>query len=127
VSGSGLLAALAVLLVTAASRDLFGGLEVQLRMPKLLLGKLLGAGCGALLGVVASPVAPGRLACRSPASSSPTRSASGGRGSDSGGWSQLCPTPSTCLPSAPARVAARPPGSSSWRGRGRGRWRRSCG
>ena len=60
-SGSGLLAALAVLLVTAASRDLFGGLEVQLRMPKLLLGKLLGAGCGALLGVVASPVAPGRL------------------------------------------------------------------
>lgn len=60
-SGSGLLAAAAVLLAAAASRDLFRGLEVQLRMPKLLLGKLLGAGCGALLGLVASPVAPGRL------------------------------------------------------------------
>ena len=60
-SGSGLLAALAVLLVAAASRDLFRGLEVRLRMPKLLLGKLLGAGCGALFGLVASPVAPGRL------------------------------------------------------------------
>lgn len=60
-SGSGLLAAAAVLLAAAASRDLFRGLEVQLRMPKLLLGRLLGAGCGALLGLVASPVAPGRL------------------------------------------------------------------
>ncbi|HWC49068.1 MAG TPA: type II secretion system F family protein [Solirubrobacterales bacterium] len=60
-SGSGLLAAVAVLLVAAASRDLFGGLEVQLRMPKLLLGKLFGAGCGGLLGLVVSPVAPGRL------------------------------------------------------------------
>jgi tight adherence protein C len=61
VSGSGLLAALAVLLAAAASRDLFSGLQVQLRVPKLLLGKLLGAGCGGLLGLVASPVAPGRL------------------------------------------------------------------
>ncbi|HET9152843.1 MAG TPA: type II secretion system F family protein [Solirubrobacterales bacterium] len=60
-SGSGLLAALAVLLAAAASRDLFRGHGIRLRMPKLLLGKLLGAGCGALLGLVASPVAPGRL------------------------------------------------------------------
>jgi tight adherence protein C len=61
VSGSGLLAALAVLLAAAASLDLFRGHEVRLRLPKLLLGKLLGAGCGALLGLLASPVAPGRL------------------------------------------------------------------
>jgi tight adherence protein C len=61
VSGSGLLAALAVLFAAAASRDLFSGREVRLRVPRLLLGKLLGAGCGALLGLVASPVAPGRL------------------------------------------------------------------
>lgn len=60
-SGSGLLAALAVLLAAAASRDLFRGHEVHLRVPRLLLGKLLGAGCGALLGLVGSPVAPGRL------------------------------------------------------------------
>jgi tight adherence protein C len=61
VSGSGLLAALAVLLVAAASRDLFRGQEVRLRLPRLLLGKLLGAGAGLLLGMIASPVAPGRL------------------------------------------------------------------
>jgi tight adherence protein C len=30
-------------------------------VPKLLFGKLLGAGCGALFGLVGSPVAPGRL------------------------------------------------------------------
>ena len=59
-SGSGLLAALAVLLAAAASRDLFRGHEIQLRVPRLLLGKLLGVGCGALLGLVAAPVAPGR-------------------------------------------------------------------
>jgi tight adherence protein C len=61
VSGSGWLAALAVLLVAAASHDLLRGHEVRLRVPKLLLGKLLGAGCGALFGLIASPVVPGRL------------------------------------------------------------------
>jgi tight adherence protein C len=61
VSGAGLFAALAVLLAAAAARDLFRGHEVHLRLPKLLLGKLLGAGCGALLGLVGAPVAPGRL------------------------------------------------------------------
>jgi tight adherence protein C len=61
VSGSGLLAALAVLFAAAASRDLARGREVRLRLPKLLLGKLVGAGCGALAGLVASPMAPGRM------------------------------------------------------------------
>jgi tight adherence protein C len=61
VSGSGLLAAVAVLLAAAASRDLLRGHEVRLRLPKLLLGKLLGAGCGALFGLIGSPIAPGRL------------------------------------------------------------------
>lgn len=60
-SGAGLLAALAVLLAAAAAMDLLRGHEVRLRMPKLLLGRLLGAGCGALLGLLGSPVAPGRL------------------------------------------------------------------
>lgn len=60
-SGSGLLAALAVLLAAAASRDLWRGAEIRLRVPRLLLGKLLGAAGGALTGLVASPVAPGRL------------------------------------------------------------------
>jgi tight adherence protein C len=61
VSGSGLFAALAVLFAAAASRELFRGHSVQLRVPNLLLGKLLGAGCGLLFGLVGSPVAPGRL------------------------------------------------------------------
>jgi len=61
VRGAGLLAALAVVLAAAAARDLLRGREVRLRVPRLLLGKLLGAGCGGLLGLLASPVAPGRL------------------------------------------------------------------
>jgi tight adherence protein C len=61
VSGAGLLAALAVLLVAAAAKDLLRGHEVRLRVPKLLLGKLLGAACGLLLGLLGAPVAPGRL------------------------------------------------------------------
>jgi tight adherence protein C len=61
VSSAGLLAALAVLLVATAARELLRGHEVRLRLPKLLLGKLLGAGCGTLLGLVGAPVAPGRL------------------------------------------------------------------
>jgi tight adherence protein C len=61
VSGAGLLAALAVLFAVAAGRDGLHGNEVRLRLPKLLLGKLLGAACGALLGLAGAPVAPGRL------------------------------------------------------------------
>jgi tight adherence protein C len=61
VSGSGLFAALAVLLAAAASRDLLRGREIRLRVPRLLLGKLLGAVCGTLIGLIASPAAPGRL------------------------------------------------------------------
>jgi tight adherence protein C len=61
VSGAGLLAALAVLLAAVAAKNLFRGHEVRLRVPKLLLGKLLGAAGGALLGLIGSPVAPGRL------------------------------------------------------------------
>ena len=60
-SGAALLAALAVLLAAVAAKDLLRGHEVRVRVPKLLLGKLLGAGVGALVGLLASPVAPGRL------------------------------------------------------------------
>jgi tight adherence protein C len=60
-SGSGLLAGLAVLLAAVAARDLLRGHEVRLQVPKLLLGKLLGAFGGLVLGLVAAPVAPGRL------------------------------------------------------------------
>jgi tight adherence protein C len=60
VSGSGLLAAVAVLLAAAASRDLFRGHEIRLRVPKLLLGKLLGAFGGLVLGLIGAPIAPGR-------------------------------------------------------------------
>ncbi|HET9676882.1 MAG TPA: type II secretion system F family protein, partial [Solirubrobacterales bacterium] len=61
-SGAGLLAALAVLLAAAAGRELLRGRDLRLRPPKLLFGKLLGAGCGGVLGLVASPAAPGRTA-----------------------------------------------------------------
>lgn len=60
-SGSGLLAAVAVLLAAAASRELFRGHEIRLRVPKLLLGRLLGAGCGLMVGLIGAPIAPGRL------------------------------------------------------------------
>jgi tight adherence protein C len=61
VSGAGALAASSVLLAAASTRELARGQEVRLRVPKLLLGKLLGAGCGGLLGLAGSPVAPGRM------------------------------------------------------------------
>lgn len=60
-SGSGLLAGLAVLLAAVATKDLLRGQEVRLGVPKLLLGKLLGAGGGLVLGLVGAPIAPGRL------------------------------------------------------------------
>jgi tight adherence protein C len=60
VSGAGLLAALAVLLGAAGGRELVQGRSVQVRLPRLLLGKALGAAAGLPLGLVASPAAPGR-------------------------------------------------------------------
>jgi tight adherence protein C len=60
VSGAGLLAAAAVLLALAGSRELLRGRSVQVHLPQFLLGKLAGAAGGVLLGLLASPVAPGR-------------------------------------------------------------------
>jgi tight adherence protein C len=60
VSGAGLLAAVAVLLALAGGRELLRGQPVQVRLPQLLFGKLAGAVAGALLGLLAAPVAPGR-------------------------------------------------------------------
>jgi len=61
VSEVGLLAGLAVLLGIAAGREVLASMAFRLRPPRALLGKLLGAGGGALLGLIAAPVAPGRL------------------------------------------------------------------
>jgi tight adherence protein C len=61
VSGSGLLAASAVMLAAVAVKDLSRGHQVRLRVPKLLLGKLLGAGGGLLFGLIGAPVVPGRM------------------------------------------------------------------
>jgi tight adherence protein C len=60
VSGAGLLAGLAMLLVLAAGRELMRGRSVRVRLPQLLFGKLTGAAGGVLLGFLAAPVAPGR-------------------------------------------------------------------
>jgi tight adherence protein C len=60
VSGAGLLAAVAVLLALAGGRELLAGRTSHLRVPRFLLGKLFGAVGGVLLGLLASPVAPGR-------------------------------------------------------------------
>lgn len=57
----GLLVCVAVLLGIAGGREVLAGVEVRPRLPQSLLGKLLGAAGGALLGLVAAPVAPGRL------------------------------------------------------------------
>lgn len=59
-SGAGLLAAVSVLFALAGSRELMRGREPELRLPRLLLGRLLGALIGGVLGLLASPVAPGR-------------------------------------------------------------------
>jgi tight adherence protein C len=61
VSGAGLLAGLAMLLALAGGRELLRGRTVEVRLPKFLLGKLLGAAGGGLSGLAASPVAPGRI------------------------------------------------------------------
>jgi tight adherence protein C len=61
VSEVGLLAGLAVLLGIAGGREVLAGASFRLHPPRALLGKLLGAGGGLLLGLVAAPVAPGRL------------------------------------------------------------------
>jgi tight adherence protein C len=60
VSAAGLMAGLAMLMALAAGRELLRGRSVQVRLPQLLLGKLVGAAGGGLLGLLASPVAPGR-------------------------------------------------------------------
>ena len=57
----GLLVCLAVLLGIAGGREVLAGMELRPRLPRALLGKLLGAGGGALLGLIAAPAAPGRL------------------------------------------------------------------
>jgi len=62
VSGAGAMAALAALLGLAAGRELLGGGLPQPRLPKQLLGKLLGAAAGGLLGLLGAPAAPGRSA-----------------------------------------------------------------
>ena len=61
-SGAALMAAVAVLFGAAGARELLRGRDLSLRLPKLLFGKLLGAGCGLVLGLAAAPVAPGRTA-----------------------------------------------------------------
>ena len=60
-SGAGLSAAAATLLALAGARDLLAGRVPQPRLPKRLFGKLLGASAGGALGLLAAPVAPGRI------------------------------------------------------------------
>ena len=57
----GLLAALAVLLGIAGGREVLAGRTLRPRLPQAVVGKLLGAGGGLALGLIAAPVAPGRL------------------------------------------------------------------
>jgi tight adherence protein C len=61
-SGAGLLAGLAVLLSAAAARELLRGRTPRLSLPRLFVAKLAGAATGGLVGLVASPAAPGRMA-----------------------------------------------------------------
>jgi tight adherence protein C len=62
VSDAGLLAALAVLFGAAGARELLRGRTLRASLPRLLFAKLLGAAGGALVGLVAAPIAPGRIA-----------------------------------------------------------------
>ncbi|HYG95509.1 MAG TPA: type II secretion system F family protein [Solirubrobacterales bacterium] len=61
-SGAGLLAGLAVLLGAAAARELLRGRTPRLALPRLFAAKLAGAVAGGLVGLAASPAAPGRMA-----------------------------------------------------------------
>lgn len=61
-SGAGLLAALAVLFGAAGSRELLRGRSLRISLPRLFLAKLAGAAAGGVVGLVASPAAPGRTA-----------------------------------------------------------------
>ncbi|HEY5942376.1 MAG TPA: type II secretion system F family protein [Solirubrobacterales bacterium] len=56
----GLLAGVAVLLGIAAGREVLAATAFQLRMPRALVGKLIGGGGGVLAGLIAAPAAPGR-------------------------------------------------------------------
>jgi tight adherence protein C len=61
VSEVGLLVGVAVLLGIAAGREVLAEVAFRPRPPRALLGKLLGAGGGMVLGLVAAPAAPGRI------------------------------------------------------------------
>jgi tight adherence protein C len=60
-SGVGLLAALATLLVLAGAWQLLGAGAIGLRPPRFLLARASGAAGGGLLGLLGAPVAPGRV------------------------------------------------------------------
>jgi len=62
VSDVGLLVGLAVLLGIAGTRELLRGRTLRAPVPKLLFARLAGAAGGAIVGLAASPVAPGRTA-----------------------------------------------------------------
>ncbi|HET7417254.1 MAG TPA: type II secretion system F family protein [Solirubrobacterales bacterium] len=59
-SPAGVFAALAVLFGAAAGRELLRGRDWRPQPPQALLAKLAGGAAGALLGLLASPAAPGR-------------------------------------------------------------------
>lgn len=59
-SSAGPLAALATLLALAGAGDLLRGRALRPRLPRVLLGRALGAACGGVVGLLAAPVAPGR-------------------------------------------------------------------
>jgi tight adherence protein C len=62
VSDVGLLAGLAVLLGAAGARELLRERTLRVSVPKLLFARLASAAVGAIVGLAASPVAPGRTA-----------------------------------------------------------------
>jgi tight adherence protein C len=62
VSSAGLLAAVAVLFGVAGGREALRGRTARLALPRLFITKLASAATGGVLGLVASPAAPGRTA-----------------------------------------------------------------